>query len=328
MLEDLILPLAESAAAALTAGALAWVFYTRFYIPVPPNRALVLFGHRASGPRPAPGRRASPADPEVRLPRIVSGGGVFVAPWNKGVGHLSLEPVDVDLTVRSMHALDGGHASGWETQIRVQAKIPTDPALLAAAAQNLLERSEEDLRAIVRRAVEGAVPAVLARWQPEPGEPDWERLASEIQASVAPDLVHLGLIVRTLLITELRRITPAEPLRPPSPSGTARTGPEPAELPGAGSRLTNLDVRLARAERGLDIMGAEVERLGRASQPVIFDIPLGFDGPEVTLGLAVTAESTHDSMGGERSPRSGRPPGGGSDGEGEREPRPLLDTEL
>lgn len=320
-LQDLIIPASEIAVSASGAGLLSWLFYSRFYLPVPPNRALVLFGHRASGPRVAPGRRTVPSDPEVRHPRILVGGGVFLAPWNRGVGHLSLDLVDVDLTVRSMYAIDGGRASGWETRIRVQAKIPTDPALLAVAAENLLERSDEDLRMIVRRAVEGAVPAVLARWRPEPGQPDWERLAAEIQASVAPDLVQVGMVVRNLFVTELHFIAPSDPPKPNAPSTGVKSGLTSGEPSIPSHRLTNLDGRLARMERSLAILGAEVERLGRTTQASVFDVPLGFDGPEIPV------ERVYDSMGGERSPRSGRPPDGDSVGEGEREPRPLLDTE-
>jgi len=333
-LEDLILPVTASAAGAIAAGLLAWVFYARFYLPVPPNRALVLFGHRASAPRTEPGRWASSSDPEVRRPRIVVGGGAFVAPWNRGVGHLSLEPVDVDLTVRSMHALEGGRTSGWETRLRVQAKIPAAPGLLEAAAENLLGKAEEDLRAIVRHAVEGVVPAVLARWQPEPGEPDWERLAAEIQASVAPDLIALGLVVRSLSVTELRRLTPTDASLPTVPALPARSGSPAGESSNLGPRLANFDLRLARAERSLGIMGAEVVRMvretassfGEPTPASIFDLPLGHDGPEATFAPAFPAGTTHDSMGGEPSPRSTRRPEEGSDGEGGREPRPLLDV--
>jgi hypothetical protein len=334
-LEDLILPVGASAVAAAAAGALAWAFYVRFYVPVPPNRALVLFGHRASVPRAEAGRLPAPAEAEVRRPRVVVGGGVFVAPWNRGVGHLSLDPVAVDLTVRSIHALEGGHASGWETRVRVQAKIPTDPGLLVTAAENLLGKTEEELRTIVRHTVEGAVPAVLARLLPEQGEPDWERLAAEIQASVAPDLVALGLVVRNLSVTELRRISPNEPPAAAVPAPPARLGLPAGDPPNLGPSLSSLDVRLARAERSLGIMGAEVLRMAREAAPLpersttpsVFDVPLGYDGPEATFALGSPADPNHDSMGGERPPRSGRPLEEGQTEAGEREPRPLLDAE-
>lgn len=334
-LEDLMLPLGASAAAAAAVGFLAWACYVRFYVPVPPNRALVLFGHRAFAPRGETGRPAAPFEAEVRRPRIVVGGGAFVAPWNRGVGYLSLDPVVADLTIRSMHALEGSHASGWETRLRVQAKIPTDPGLLRTAAENLLGKSEEELRTIVRHAVEGVVPAVLARLLPEQGEPDWERLAAEIQASVAPDLIALGLVVRTLSVTELRRISPTDPLAPTAPAPLARAGSSGGDSAIVGASLASLDARLARAERSLGIVGAEVLRMAREAAAAlegstpssVFDFPLGYSGPGTTLAVGPVEGLTHDSMGGDRSPRSGRPLEEGRTGEGEREPRPLLDTE-
>jgi hypothetical protein len=331
-LEDLILPVCASAGVVAAAGFLAWTLYTRFYVPVPPNRALVLFGHRASAPRSEADRHTMRSESEVRRPRIVVGGSAFLAPWNRGVGHLSLEPIAVDLTVRSMHAVSGGRASGWETRVHVQFKIPADPGLLATASENLLGKSDEELRTLVRHAVEGVVPAVLARLRPEPGEPDWERLASEIQASVAPDLIALGLVVRTLSVTELHQISPTDPSRSiaPAPAWSGSPVADPSNL---SPRLANFDVRLARAERSLGIMGAEVVRMVRATTPSlevatpgsIFDSPLGFGDPEATFAPESPVDSPHDSMGGERLPQSGRRFKMGVDGE--LEARPLLDTE-
>ena len=62
--QDLILPAAELAASISIASAISWLFYTRFYLPVPPNRALVLYGHRAASPHTEPGRRVVSSDPE------------------------------------------------------------------------------------------------------------------------------------------------------------------------------------------------------------------------------------------------------------------------
>ena len=335
-LEDLILPAtAYAAAAAAAASVIAWAFYARFYVPVPPNRALVLFGHRASPAPAGAGRLPTPSEADVRRPRVVVGGGVFVAPWNRGVGHLSLDPVVVDLTVRSIHAMEGSRASGWETRVRVQAKVPADPGLLVTAAENLLGKNEEEIRTIVRHAVEGAVPSVLARLRPEQGEPDWERLAAEIQASVAPDLVALGLVVRTLSVIELHRILPTELPAPTPPAPRSRVGSATGDSPNVGASLPSLEVRLARAERNLGIMGAEVLRMARealppfdaSTQASVFDVPLGYDGPGATVAVGSPEDPIHDSMGGERSPRSDRTSKEVRVGDGELESRPLLDTE-
>ncbi|MGB6500449.1 MAG: hypothetical protein WBG19_03475, partial [Thermoplasmata archaeon] len=171
-------------------GAAAWAILERCYVPIPPNRALVLFGRRARAPTEGAGPGAGNA--LSREPSILIGGGTYVAPWNRATASLSLAPIDVEATVRALHSLEGASAEGWEVALRVQVKIPAEPRALRAAAENLLGLGEEELRTFVRRAVEGAVPPVLARLRVGDGEPDWERLGTEVHAAVAPDLVPTG----------------------------------------------------------------------------------------------------------------------------------------
>jgi hypothetical protein len=231
-LYDLILPVIESAAGSAALGGALWALSGRFHVSVPPNRALVLFGNHHSSSTPEV--RGRPGDVTVRRARIVVGGRALVAPWNRAVGYLSLEPVVADVTVRSMQSLEGTHAAGWEVRIRAAAKIPTEPGLLVSAAENLLGKDEEEVRTIVRQAVEAAVPTVLARLRAGTTEPDWDRLAAEVQACVASDLVGWGLSVRSLSVTELHRIAPPEPL-------ARRMGPtsisEPPPLGRSGESL-------------------------------------------------------------------------------------------
>ncbi|HEV2165772.1 MAG TPA: hypothetical protein VGS23_02160 [Thermoplasmata archaeon] len=202
--EDLLVPIAISGglATAITAG--AWSLLTKYYVPVPPNRALVLYGGRTTLPGRTPAEQTGRV--ELSPPRILVGGGAYVPPWRKGAGFLSLEPIDVDATVRVRPA--GAHTlgPGWEAAISIQVKIPAEPGMLRAAAENLLGKSVEEIRRMVGRAVEGATPPVLIRLDVDEGPEDWERLAAELQASVARDLVVNGLAIRTLSIKELRRL--------------------------------------------------------------------------------------------------------------------------
>ncbi len=324
-LDDLIWLAAEASAAAGGAVALFVTLRSKLFVAVPPNKALVLYGSR-SGPASS-GTGLPSSEIVVRRPHIVVGGGAYVSPWNRGVAQISLDPLAVDVTVRSVHALEGSHASGWEVRLQLQAKVPAEPAFLAMAAENLLAKSEEDVRSIVRRAVEGVVPAVLARIKPEDGEPEWDRLAAEIQASVAPDLVPWGLVIRTLSVVELRRIAPSDTSI--SPLRTASV--EPLGNPGnLGALLGGLDARMTRTERNLGILGAEVLRMSRRSET-----PLDVSGPLAAFELPVSGERTtptdadesadpipHGSMGGDRSPRFRRQPSGDRSREGDPDPRP------
>jgi len=255
-----LLDLTSLAEIAGTVGALAaasWALYQRCYVAVPPNQALVLFGRRS-------GRAARREDPRTssvvaRAPRVLVGGGTVLAPWDKAYAYLSLAPIDVEATVRAVHSIAGGSAAGWEVQLAVQAKVASEPDALRLAAEELFGMSASELVAFVRRAVEGSVPPVLARLGVVDAEPDWDRLGAEIQATVAPELVRSGLVVRSVLVRELRRLAGA--------SGASLAGDERSrgggQLASAARSTDEVDVRLRRIEHGLRSIGGRLEALDR-----------------------------------------------------------------
>ena len=305
---DLAWLIGEAGAVAAAAAGGVWAVYTRCSVRVPPNRALVLYGRRA--PRPASDSPLIPSDVTLRRPRIVVGGRAFVAPWDRGVGYLSLAPIAVEVTVRSMHALEGTRASGWEVRVQAQAKVPAEPGFLSVASENLLGKTDEEVRSLIARTLEGAIPAVLARIKPDDGEPDWDRLGAEIQACAAPDLVSVGLAIRTLSVTELHRILPPAP-SPATSAAKSMGEPEGQRaVESLGSRVGGIDARLARTERTLRILGEEFLRTNRrpeieADPPVtssVFDRPLGSDGIYVDPGSS--SAFLHVPSGGEYPPRN------------------------
>jgi hypothetical protein len=307
--------------------------YSRFFVRSPPNRAVVLYGRRA--PRTRDASRAPSEVAEVHPPRIVVGGTVFLAPWNRSVGYLSLVPVEVDLTVRSLHSLAANAASGWEAQIGVQAKIPSDPSFLATAAENLLGKDDEGIRAVVRRVVEGAGPAILARYGPADPEPDWEALAAEIQAAVAAELVAVGLIVQNLSVKQLVRLTRGAGAaaltisRPEMPRSTT------AEPEGEAPPSTGIDLRLARLERSVGVLGAQIDRVvqdgalpqGRLAPGVRADPSPSTIVEAPAPGSRPGRALVHDSMGGDSPPRPRPTSRSGPSGEEKGDSRSLLDTE-
>lgn len=244
-----------SAAGVLAVGLYgSWRFYRHYYQAVPPNRALVLYG--ASRPHAIASGTSSV---DVRVPRIIVGGGVFVPPWRRGSDTLSLSPVDAEARV-IVAAANAESDSSWEARMAVQVKIPTDPRMLAAAAENLLGRSEPEIRVLVIRTVEAIAPAVVLRELTHDPGCSWDRLAAEIQAAVAPELVPLGLEVRTLSVTQLRRMSMQER----SEAASSQISRELLWASGdLGVRLRGTEVRLERTERSLGLLGAEVMRLGK-----------------------------------------------------------------
>ncbi|MGC2288721.1 MAG: hypothetical protein WA688_02540, partial [Thermoplasmata archaeon] len=240
----------------------SWRIYRRYYQAVPPNRALVLYG----GPR-SPNPPSANQSVDLRTARIIVGGGVFVPPWRPGSDILSLSPMETE--ARVVVAAPGGELAEppWEVRLALQVKIPSEPRMLATAAENLLGRTEPEIRALVVRTAEAIAPAVVRRELSTDPECGWDRLAAEIQAAVAPELVAVGLEVRTLSVTHLRRLSTQE-RADLSSMGVSHTSRELLWASGdLGVRLRGVEVRLDRTERSLGLLGAEVMRLGRdASQ--------------------------------------------------------------
>ncbi len=306
-LDNLILLGSVAGATAASAGALAWTIYARWFVKVPPNRALVLYGRQSPRLSSEPG--VPPADVNIHKPRIVVGGRVFVAPWNKGVGRLSLDPITVDLSVRSMEALQGSRASGWEVGVRVQTKIPAEPGALTRAAENLLGKTDEEVQTLIGRTVEAAVPAVLSRFRLEEVGGDWDHLAAQIQASVAPDLVAMGLVIRGLSVTELKRILPADSAPAVSPPRRLSL-PEPTgDPPPREGFRSPFDASEARGGRGLEgregtgvTLQAEARPDGARVSPIsVLDLPLGWEAALPGSGAYNPFPSLHESTGGDRS---------------------------
>jgi hypothetical protein len=304
-----LLTIGEIAASAALAGSAAWLFHRSWYVAVPPNKALVLFGGRS---RRSTDPRVGRSDGLVaRTPRVLVGGGAVLAPWNKAFGYLSLVPIDLEATVRALHSVDGDHAAGWEVTLAVQAKIPAESAALLSAAENLLGMSPEELVAFVRRAVEASVPTVLARIDPGEHEPDWERLATEIQATVGPELIRSGLIVRSVSVRGLRRIEPTTS----SVLQSERPRPLPALSPPA-HEPDEVDQRLGRIERGLRVMGAEFDRWLQERPARLYGSEPPFDLSLASPSATPADGAVYDSMEDGRSPPPRRPHRAGREDEG------------
>ncbi|MFZ0891948.1 MAG: hypothetical protein WB778_02065 [Thermoplasmata archaeon] len=325
--EDLILPAAVGGGVLAAAGFVAWSVYSRFYVAVPPNQAMVLYGARAERVRSF--RRGDPETVSIQPPRIVVGGGKFVGPWTKGIGYLSLDLVSVDVHVRATGMGSDKPGTGWEARVGLDVKVPSEPQALLTAAEHLLGKTPEEIRALVRHTVEGIAPTVLFRLRSTEGPIDLERVADELQAALGPDLIANGLWVQSLAVRELRQVRADADLATPAIETKASLIHEAHATSGDGRAwLAGVDFRLARVERSLGIMGAEIVRMAResAGAPLdagavpVFDYPLGtVVGPE-ELTVDPSRDPTHDSIGDDpplQAPRaSSRGTGGTGEGRG------------
>lgn len=110
-----------------------------------------------------------------------------------------------------------------------------------------------------------SVPTIVAPSSPEPGEPDWERLAGEIN-SLASDLDALGFAVRELSLPAAHHADANTPPRTASEYPVPWVDPWFASSPDRTARLASVDLRLAQVKRSLGIVG-RVARMAREARP-------------------------------------------------------------
>jgi hypothetical protein len=200
----------------------------------------------------------------------------------------------------------------WEVRLTTQVKIPNESRMLKTAAENLLGLGEPELRALVVRTVEAIAPAVVQRELSNDPACSWDRLAAEIQAAVAPELVAVGLEVRTLSVTQLRHLSTLERTDAAVQSAPRMSRDLLWASGDLGVRLRGVEVRLDRTERSFGMLGAEVMKLGKDTSQF----------PE--LPALQPYHSTEDERAARPSTRGPRK--GSGEGSGEAD-QPLLNSE-
>ncbi|MDE1821508.1 MAG: flotillin family protein [Euryarchaeota archaeon] len=194
---------AVASGCALSFAIIAWALYSRFLVVAPPSRALVIFGRSSS--------KRQQKDPLGRTSRIgeakfVVGGAAFIFPWTHSSATLSLGTLDVDVPVRANLLSAGEAVTRVDLRIGAQVKISSDPEGLRSAAENLLGKSEVEIRGLVRSVIEGHAHSVLARISAYLLEAEREKVAAELQVLSATDLVAMGIVVQSMGIKEIVRV--------------------------------------------------------------------------------------------------------------------------
>ena len=180
------------------------------------------------------------------------------------------------------------------------------------SADDLLEPRSGESDLLAHLSGTGSAPTVFARLRPEGAEPDWERLTAEIQASLASDLVALGLALRKLSMTGAHRSAPITPyLSAPHTVPSPRIETAIADPPTMYARLANVDLRLAQVKRSLTMMGAvaaPVRETGpyqeQLSLTAVFGILRGWDGLGAPPPLTFPGGMIYDTTGNVRRRRN------------------------
>jgi uncharacterized membrane protein YqiK len=261
-----------AASAGTLAAALAflvWALYFRYLVIAPPNRALVIFGSRPPKAARSDGLGTHEKIPASRAARIMVGGRAVIFGGPRAYGSLFLGTMDIDVIVRGLRAGDAPGALRFDVHLGVQAKVSSEPEGLRAAAENLLGKSDTEVRALIRSVVEEHLPAAMAQVTADHIEKESERLAAEVGILASTDLIAMGVLVQSVGVKEIL------PAPVPGADPSSRTD---GELVRAVWELTS---RLRTSEARLE----ELERRSRTPEiiPMMPALALEGKGPRVSV---------------------------------------------
>jgi len=173
-------------AVALVVGlfAMVMVLATRYYKRCPSNRVLVIFGKAGQG----------------RSSSCVHGGAKFIIPLLQDFRWLSLEPMQIEIPLRGALSMEN---------IRVNVPsvftvaIGTTPELMNNAAIRLLDLTSAEIKKQAEDIIFGQLRQVIASMAIEDINRDRDKFLNNIQESLEPELLKIGLVLINVNITDI-----------------------------------------------------------------------------------------------------------------------------
>ena len=175
-------------AATLVVLALVLVSIVRFlttrYKRCPSNRVLVIYGRVGGG----------------NTSRCVHGGAKFVWPLFQDYSYLSLEPIQIEVPLRSALSIEN---------IRVNVPsvftvaIGTSPEVMQNAAIRLLGLNSMEVRSQAEEIIFGQLRQVIASMRIDDINRDRDTFLEHIQRSLEPELKKIGLVLINVNITDI-----------------------------------------------------------------------------------------------------------------------------
>ena len=168
------------------------VFATR-YKKVPPNKAMVVFGHRFQGNKGM---------------MIYTGGGRFIQPIIESVGWLDLETRPLNIEVRGVKTKDDIMV---DVEIAAQIQIDSQEDSLKTAAVMLLNKTSEEIDYVAMKTIEGHVRGVCIALAHNQINAERAFVSEQIRHVVAEDLKSMGLNVVSLTLSDVKDHVPQDP---------------------------------------------------------------------------------------------------------------------
>lgn len=155
----------------------------------PPNQVLIFSGRRHRMP-----------DGTVRGFRTLFGGRGLRVPILEKVHWMSLNVMEVPITVRGAYS-KGGIALNVDAVAMI--KISSDPTVIGNAIERFLGRDPEEIRRVAKETLEGHLRGVLAKLTPEEVNEDRLKFAATLSEESEEDLTKLGIHLDTLKVLHI-----------------------------------------------------------------------------------------------------------------------------
>ncbi|WP_376790723.1 flotillin family protein [Thermoflexus sp.] len=162
------------------------------YTKAGPNEVLVVSG-----------RKRKVVDPDGRK-RIVGyrlvRGGTFVWPILERVQRLSLELLTIEIQTADAYTAQGVRVA---VDAVAQVKVKGDEASIAAAAEQFLSRSKDDIRRVALQVIEGHLRAILGTMSVEDLYLRRAEFAQRVREAARQDLERMGLDILSLTVRHI-----------------------------------------------------------------------------------------------------------------------------
>jgi flotillin len=165
------------------------------YRKVGPNQVLVVFGREHSYRDAISGERTS------RGFRIVKGGGTVVWPIVETCSVLSLELMTLDITTPAVYSVQGVPVL---VEGVAQIKVKGDDTSIATAAEQFLDKNQQQIADIALQTLEGHLRAIIGNMNVEDIVTNRDAFAQRVQEVSAGDLANMGLQVVSFVIKDIR----------------------------------------------------------------------------------------------------------------------------
>ena len=132
--------------------------------------------------------------------RCIHGGGVFVWPLIQDYAYLSLTPLTISIPLQNALSLQNIRINVPST---FTVGVSTDPAIMANAAERLLNLDEPEIESMAREIIFGQLRLTVASLTIEQINQDRESFLASIRKNVEPELNKIGLYLINVNITDI-----------------------------------------------------------------------------------------------------------------------------